>query len=173
MRFLVTAGLALTLAAAPAFAQTSTTSPGARGKTAATSSAQGDGSGVTERMKPGQLRASKLIGKNVYGPDNKDIGDVADLILDKDGRVQQIVLSVGGFLGIGDKKIAVPMSEVKWGQEDRLTINMTKEQLKEHPRFEYAERAPAARSGSSTAPAGSAPGTRPGAGITSPPSRTQ
>jgi sporulation protein YlmC with PRC-barrel domain len=172
-RLLVTTGLALALAA-PAFAQSSTTAPGTTGSTATTSSPPSAGSAGTVQMKPDQLRASKLIGKNVYGPDDKALGDVADLILDKDGKVEQVVVSVGGFLGIGDKNIAVPMSEVKWGQEDRLTVNMTKDQLKDHPRFEYAERTPASRTGSSTAPAGGAPASRPGAGTTTPPaSRTQ
>jgi sporulation protein YlmC with PRC-barrel domain len=172
-QFLVTAGLAVALAA-PALAQGTTTAPGSADKGTAGAPSTTGSSGATERMKPDQLRASKLIGKNVYGPDDKSIGDVADLILDKDGRVDRVIVAVGGLLGIGDKHIAVPMNEVKWGQEDRLTVNMTKEQLKDHPSYEYAERAPAARTGSSTAPGGGAPASRPGAGPTSPPaSRTQ
>ena len=125
------------------------TSTDRTGTTAATES-------PTEKMKPDQMRASKVIGKNIYGPDNKSIGEVSDLILDKDGKVDKVVVSVGGFLGIGDKHVALPMSELKHGENDRLAVNMTKEQLQQAPKYEYADRDTGARSGSSTPPAGTA-----------------
>ena len=122
-----------------------------------------------EKMNPEHMRASKWIGKDVHGADDKQVGDVKDLILDKEGKVQQVIVSVGGFLGIGEKHVALPLSEVKIGADDKLTIGKTKEQLTEAARFEYAEDRSAARpgAGSSTAPAGS-PAARPGAGTSTP-----
>jgi sporulation protein YlmC with PRC-barrel domain len=121
----------------------------------------------SETMKPGQVRASKLIGKSVWSPDGRDIGDVADLILDKEGRIERVVVSVGGFLGVGDKQVAVPIGEVRWGAEERLTLDMTRDQLAAHPRFLYDETDAAARTGPGRLGAGSASprgGAKPGSG---------
>jgi sporulation protein YlmC with PRC-barrel domain len=153
-RFIGTAGLTLVLAA-PALSQVTTIAPAS--PTAASRDQE------VQQMKPDQLRASKMIGRSVYGPEGKAIGDVADLILDRDGRVAQMIIGVGGFLGLGDKPIAVPMGEVKLGAEDRLTVNLTKEQLKAQPRFEFAAHGVPARSGSSAGPA-SARAPRPATG---------
>ena len=57
-----------------------------------------------------QMRGSKLIGVDVYGSDNAKIGDIDELIFDKDGRIQAVVVGVGGFLGIGTKDVAFPYS---------------------------------------------------------------
>src|SRR5260221_353843 len=83
-------------------------------------------------------RASRIIGSTVYGPDDKSIGDVHDLIIERDGRVSQAVLSVGGFLGIGEKHVAVPIGELKYGKDGHPTVNLTKVQLQQAPKFEYA-----------------------------------
>ena len=116
-------------------------------------------------MDPNQLRASKLIGMNVYGPDNKSIGDIDDLIVDKDGqKIQAAVVSVGGFLGIGEKHVAIPMNDVKMNADNRLTVNMSKEQLEQAPKFEYADRQQQQPASGSTAPAGSRPATPPAGG---------
>jgi hypothetical protein len=60
-------------------------------------------------MEPGQFRGSKLIGLNIYGSDQGNrndtdkIGDINELLLDRNGSVQAIVIGVGGFLGMGEK----------------------------------------------------------------------
>jgi hypothetical protein len=65
--------------------------------------------------------------------------------------VQKVIVSVGGFLGIGDKHVALTPDQVKFGADDKLTTSMSQEQLKTHPRFEYAEDRPATpRTGSGT-----------------------
>jgi sporulation protein YlmC with PRC-barrel domain len=66
-----------------------------------------------------QWRAPKLIGVGVYGPDDKQIGKIDDLLVDKTGSVKTIVIGVGGFLGFGKKDVAVPFSAMQWRTEAR------------------------------------------------------
>ena len=73
---------------------------------------------VTSQEKT-QWRAPKLIGVGVYGPDDKQIGKIDDLLLDKNGSAQTIVIGVGGFLGFGKKDVAVPFSAMQWRTEAR------------------------------------------------------
>jgi len=56
----------------------------------------------------GKWRASKLIGVDIYGPDDKKVGDVTEVIVDKTGKAEMVTIGVGGFLGIGSKDVAVP-----------------------------------------------------------------
>jgi sporulation protein YlmC with PRC-barrel domain len=66
-----------------------------------------------------QWRAPKLIGVGVYGPDDKQIGKIDDLLVDRSGAAQTIVIGVGGFLGFGKKDVAVPFSAMQWRTEAR------------------------------------------------------
>jgi sporulation protein YlmC with PRC-barrel domain len=66
-----------------------------------------------------QWRAPKLIGVGVYGPDDKQIGKIDDLLVDKNGSAKTIVIGVGGFLGFGKKDVAVPFSAMQWRTEPR------------------------------------------------------
>jgi sporulation protein YlmC with PRC-barrel domain len=65
----------------------------------------------------GEWRASKLAGVNVYNEANEKIGDVSDVILDKSGKAEKVILGVGGFLGMGEHLVAVPFEKVKWVNE--------------------------------------------------------
>ena len=65
-------------------------------------------------MKAGQWRASKLDGLNVYNPNNDKIGDISELIVDRGGKVEAVVIGVGGFLGMGEHLVAVPFEKVQW-----------------------------------------------------------
>src|ERR1700688_3102433 len=65
----------------------------------------------------GQWRSSKLIGVNVYNDNNEKIGDIQELIVDKSGKVDNVVLGVGGFLGLGEHYVGVPMEKVQWVNE--------------------------------------------------------
>ena len=62
----------------------------------------------------GQWRASKLIGLNVYNNANEKLGDINELILDKSGKINAIVIGVGGFLGMGEHDIAVSMDKLQF-----------------------------------------------------------
>ena len=75
--------------------------------------------------KEGQWRSSKLIGVNVYNDNNEKIGDINELIVDKSGKVDNVVLGVGGFLGMGEHYVAVPMEKLKWVNEPVRTSSTT------------------------------------------------
>ncbi|MDB5581935.1 MAG: hypothetical protein JWR80_7111 [Bradyrhizobium sp.] len=68
-------------------------------------------------MLKGQWRASKLIGLNVYNDANEKLGDINELVLDKDGKINAVVIGVGGFLGMGEHDIAVSMDKLKFKEE--------------------------------------------------------
>jgi sporulation protein YlmC with PRC-barrel domain len=65
----------------------------------------------------GAWRASKLVGVNVYNDANEKIGDINDVILDKAGKVENVILGVGGFLGMGEHYVAVAYDKLKWSNE--------------------------------------------------------
>lgn len=73
---------------------------------------------VTQQEKT-QWRAPKLVGVGVYGPDDKQIGKIDDLLMDRNGSAQTVVIGVGGFLGFGKKDVAVPFSAMHWRTEGR------------------------------------------------------
>jgi sporulation protein YlmC with PRC-barrel domain len=66
-----------------------------------------------------QWRASKLVGVSVYGPDQKKVGSIKDVLVDHDGNAQVIVVGVGGFLGMGAKDVGVPFKAMQWRTEGR------------------------------------------------------
>lgn len=88
---------------------------------------------------PGHYRASKVIGHDVENPQGESLGDIEDLVFDKqDGTITYAVLSFGGFLGIGDKYFAVPLSalQVKAGEDDTFVLDIDKERLRNAPSFD-------------------------------------
>jgi sporulation protein YlmC with PRC-barrel domain len=87
------------------------------------------------------LRASKFIGETVRNGKGEKIGSVDDLILNRGDKVLYAVLSIGGFLGMGDRLVAVPFEELKFGTKDVegvVIYDATKEQLQAQPAFTYA-----------------------------------
>jgi sporulation protein YlmC with PRC-barrel domain len=65
----------------------------------------------------GKWRTSKLIGVDIYGPDDKKVGDVTEVIVDKTGKIEMVTVGVGGFLGIGAKDVAIPFEQVTWSDQ--------------------------------------------------------
>jgi sporulation protein YlmC with PRC-barrel domain len=75
-------------------------------------------SGSSDKMMlKGKWRASKLMGLDVYNEANEKLGDINELILDKDGKVNAVIIGVGGFLGMGEHDIAVTMDKLKFHEE--------------------------------------------------------
>ncbi|MCG7392475.1 PRC-barrel domain-containing protein [Microvirga sp. ACRRW] len=135
-------------AAAPAFAQTSpapsaptdrptasgsgtTTSgspamqPGASGALSTNSSAMSQG-GATPgqfmtQMQSSQMMASDLIGTRVVSTNNESIGDINDVIVDRNAQVMAVVVGVGGFLGIGEKDVAVPFGSLEFASNQQAS----------------------------------------------------
>jgi len=103
--------LSTALVSGAAYAQTAQTAqPADRAAPAATTSSD-------KMMLKGKWRASKLMGLNVYNEANEKLGDINELILDKDGKVNAVVIGVGGFLGMGEHDIAVTMDKLKFVEE--------------------------------------------------------
>ena len=105
---LATSLLSLALVSGPALAQNAP--PADRNAPGATSAQ----TPANKMMLKGNWRASKLIGLNVYNDANEKLGDVNELILDKDGKINAVVIGVGGFLGMGEHDIAVSMDKLKF-----------------------------------------------------------
>ena len=109
IKYLAAALLTTALFTCTASAQT------ASNKIAAADSAAADR--AASAHKEGEWRASKLVGVNVYNDANEKIGDINDVILDKSGKVENVVLGVGGFLGMGEHYVAVAYDKLKWSNE--------------------------------------------------------
>ena len=65
----------------------------------------------------GTWRASKMVGLSVYNDSNESIGSINDMLTDKNGNIKAVVIGVGGFLGIGEHLVAVPIDKVKFVNE--------------------------------------------------------
>jgi sporulation protein YlmC with PRC-barrel domain len=72
---------------------------------------------VTSSSHMGEWRASKMVGLNVYNDKNESVGSINDLLVDKSGGIKAVVIGVGGFLGVGEHLVAVPLDKVKFVSE--------------------------------------------------------
>lgn len=152
---IIAAALMTSTALAPAFAQTNNAAPAtpaaptapAEANTMAPApsagsdmSAAGDATYLTEQSET-QVSANDYIGKQIYNANNESIGDVNDLILEENGGIVAAVVGVGGFLGIGEKDVALPMSKISMARDAennndvRLTTTETAEALQSAPEF--------------------------------------
>ncbi len=116
---------------------------GSSGSSSASSSASGSSSGMfVSTQKPDELLASKFKGTDVLGSDNQKIGDVSDILFTKEGKIDAYVISVGGFLGVGAKEVAIAPSAAQLIADDKdrnsfkLKVNLNKDQLAQAPGFE-------------------------------------
>jgi hypothetical protein len=83
-------------------------------------------------------RASKVIGSSVVNDANETIGTVDDLLVSRDGKQPYAVLSIGGFLGMGNRLVVVPYETLKFADKKVMLPGGTKEGLKMLPEFKYA-----------------------------------
>ncbi len=147
-----TAGIAALLAAGAlttgAIAEQMPTTPQTRMETPAatpnTAASPATGGAVTfiDQKASGQRLASNLIGMTVRGPGDEILGEIDDVVVDESGRVVGTVIGVGGFLGVGEKDVAVPyetMSFMGSGDDAHAVLNKTKDQLKAAPTFKAEE----------------------------------
>ena len=151
------------LALTSAMAQTTTPPAGSSPPAAATPSTPAPSASASTagkahfvaKQSSDQWLASKFKGTDVIGTDDKKIGDVSDLLFDKDKKIVAYIVGVGGFLGIGSKDVAIDPASFqlvpgKDASDFKLRLSMTKDELKAAPAFE-AYHAP--RPVSSQAPA--------------------
>ena len=105
--------------------------------------AQSQGSGsknFVSSQKPDQWLAPKFKGTDVVGSDNQKIGDVSDILFDKSGKILAYVVSVGGFLGVGAKEVALAPNSFdvvpgQNGSADKLKLSATKDELQNAQTF--------------------------------------
>jgi sporulation protein YlmC with PRC-barrel domain len=131
MRTTVLAALLLA-AAVPALAQSTGTPPPATSPS---------GQPMWYAHQPDEVRASKLIGTRVINAANETIGDINEVVLGKDGKVAAVILGVGGFLGMGEREVAVSFESLRMSRDSSnnlvLTINATKDSLKAAPAWRW------------------------------------
>jgi hypothetical protein len=90
------------------------------------------------------ITTDDLVGTSVYGPGDEWVGDVSELALTQDGEIEAVVVDVGGFLGIGERSVALSMDQIQlrrgeggwFGDDLRAYVNATEEQLEELPEWE-------------------------------------
>ncbi len=88
----------------------------------------------------GGYRASKVIGAAVYNAENQQIGTVDDMIMNHENQVDMVVISVGGFLGVGGKLVALPYGKVERADNGRVILaDGSKENLEKLPSFTYGQ----------------------------------
>lgn len=94
-------------------------------------------------QKPSDWLASNLIGQSVVNSQNETIGDINDLVTDQNGKIVAALIGVGGFLGIGEKDVAVPFQDLKLvrdGDNDvTVVLNLNKETLASAPDYQTLE----------------------------------
>lgn len=83
-------------------------------------------------------RASKVIGSSVVNEAGDTVGKIDDIIVGPDGKAPFVVLSVGGFLGVGDKLVALPYEQMRTNGKKIVLPGATKDSLKSLPEFKYA-----------------------------------
>jgi len=142
MKFASLAVLSLLMASPAALAQTTTPAPGP-----AAPPAPGPSRDLNYyQFTPGQMRASKLIDTNVKNNANETIGEINELILDKDGKVVAVVVGVGGFLGIGQREVAIDYKSLNIKYDPNamtdagattVMVNATKDSLKNAPAWTW------------------------------------
>ena len=95
--------------------------------------------GTIQARQPDTVLVSNLLNANVYGPNDSTIGEIEDIIIKTDGKVEGVVVSVGGFLGVGEKNVALKLDRFKVMPQGegrpKITVSATKEEIQEAPAF--------------------------------------
>jgi sporulation protein YlmC with PRC-barrel domain len=113
-KYVATALVGTALMGGAAFAQDRTNSPAP--------SASSSSMNVQQNLK-GNWRASKLVGVDVYNEANEKLGDISDVLVDNTGKINAVVIGIGGFLGVGQHDIAVSFDKLKFSNEPVRTAS--------------------------------------------------
>jgi sporulation protein YlmC with PRC-barrel domain len=101
--------------------------------------------------KAGQWSASKLKGIEVYNNDHQLVGEIRDVVVDREGNVDAVVIGVGGFLGLDEHDVALRFDQISWAEPgsrgeadvpreypEHAIVDISKDQLLGLPEFQYA-----------------------------------
>jgi sporulation protein YlmC with PRC-barrel domain len=94
---------------------------------------------VDSKMAPSATADTrKLIGRNIKNADGETIGEIKSIYINKDGKVDSVMVGVGGFLGMGDREVRIAWSDLKITDNgEKVMVNMTKDELKAKPEYRY------------------------------------
>ena len=88
------------------------------------------------------VQFDELVGKAIENPDGDNVGDIQSVYLKPDGQIDSVIIGVGGFLGIGERDVAVKWADLNITDNgDRITTPLTKEQLEALPQYTYRDKA--------------------------------
>ena len=87
----------------------------------------------------GEVSAKELLSENVVNAANESIGDINDVLIDREGKVAAVIVGVGGFLGMGEKDVALPYDQLTFSKDANSTLivgtRATKESLETAPEY--------------------------------------
>jgi sporulation protein YlmC with PRC-barrel domain len=90
-----------------------------------------------------EWRIANYVGKPIVNATGEKIGDINDVLFDRTGKITTVVIGVGGFLGLGEKKVALPFEAITYSEEDgkrQIMVPLTKEALQSAPDFRLTEK---------------------------------
>ena len=90
-----------------------------------------------------QSLVSAYLKAKVYDESNYKVGEIQDMLVDRNGSINAVLLSVGGFIGMGEKDVALPLDSLKMNERDGrswLSINVTKQVLRNAPAYVHDRR---------------------------------
>jgi sporulation protein YlmC with PRC-barrel domain len=138
-------GFAVLMAMSSTVALAQTSPPAAQPAPAAAAPAVGDPATPAEAKAPalapapGDLAATKIVGATVYNSVNEAVGEINDVVISQNGTVTAVLIGVGGFLGVGEKVIALPYAALKIARGDnnalKISIDGSNESLKALPDY--------------------------------------
>src|SRR6185312_13767456 len=83
---------------------------------------------------------NKMIGRNVFNSAGEKVGEVESALIDQDGKVRYVIVGVGGFLGLGERDVALRWDQITMADNDqKIVVNVTKEQLTALPAHRYPD----------------------------------
>lgn len=136
MKWAYIAAVALISSSVSALAQTTPTAPPPGTPPTATTSAS-----PYYMRQADEMRASQLIGTNVVNTANDTVGEINEVVLSKDGKVAAVIVGVGGFLGMGEREVALAFSSLRLTHNGDgkvvITVNATKDSLKAAPEWKW------------------------------------
>jgi len=129
-KLLTGVSLVTLLAIGPAIAQTKSPDPSVNNAPTITAPAPGAGSGSAAmpsatQTATGQWRASNLLNSSIRNAANETVGDINDLLVDNSGKVTSVIVGVGGFLGIGERNVAVTFDQLQFSRDANNKVVIT------------------------------------------------
>lgn len=136
-KYLITASALAMLVAGPALAANDAKMPAnASGNAAVETSVKA----AATQQQSGQIDSNELIGRDIQNAAGETVGEVNSVILGQDGKADAVIVGVGGFLGIGERDVAINWDDLSIANDsDEIVANVTREQLEQMPEYTFAD----------------------------------